>query len=543
MNLPVDLLVGDTPVTNSVLTTGEGQFIFQGLAPALYSVRVGHGSATFTEVIYPVYLKSNGTQSPLELTIPIETKVSNSSDNPGTIEAYIVDSVTNTPIILANVKLHQYTNGQWSTEPIAQTVSNGNGYIVFDKDANHYMKGLYKLVITKEGYDDKSGEYPVNIQSDGSMTPKSPRIQLIKTVSEVVVKGSITGYVKLDISNEPLMGVKVTISGNKSQITQSRNTTVEGKFAFDDLTVDEYTLNFTHTDYENATTTIFLRSSGIADPEVATIKLTRKRMDTIDSSIIASGSVHDSFTGGPLEFVTCKLNGIGSVISDSRGGFSFIIPKTDGNYTLSFSKLGYQDVSTTFKVSGGSIQNLPLKYEMLYNQEVGKGSIVGRLVRDPGKYDTDAAFTADLANAVVRVYEMKMITKYYSGWTASASTFIINDNELWGFDSLTPIPVKSANIVTSRSDDPPFTYGTFKISHLSPTVSDLKYFVFIGKNSTSMATESINIQYANGESSFFRLINNWTDWKSSDPNCLQGWKLIDVSPNTSTYLTNFEDNR
>ncbi|HEY9069740.1 MAG TPA: carboxypeptidase regulatory-like domain-containing protein [Candidatus Ozemobacteraceae bacterium] len=531
VNMPVELLVGDSPVTSSVLTTGEGQFIFQGLAPALYSVRVGHGSATFTEVIYPVYIRTGGTQSPADLTIPIEKSNPDTADIPGNIEAYVVDSTTNQPIVLATVNLYKYnpTTGSWGN-PLTQLFTNGNGYVIFEKDANKYKTGLYRLDITKESY--KSLSYPVNIQKDGSMTPKSPRINVEKISEAETIVGSIVGIVHLDISQEPLPEITITLKKNGAEVTGSpRKTTSEGKFAFDGLGEGEYTITASGPGYTPVTRTCYIRKDGSSDPLNNDLIVTRTNANEM---ISVTGRVLDSFTHAPLEFVSCTLVGYGSVISDSKGQFTFTIPNASAGYTINFVKMGY--VSTSAKLTYSSAQKFePYESYILYTQETGKGAIAGRFVRDLKDYPDEADFRNDLASAVVRIYQLIPVTKPYKD-NDIATAPILYETYLC-LTSSNPEPIKSANIVIN-TDNPPYIYGTFKISHLDPTTNNSPYLVFIGSNSAELKTVT------RGSGHFYDGIENkFVVWNNTADGCVHGWTNVSVQSDTTTYLTNFEDNR
>jgi len=514
VNFPVELLSEDIPVL-SIRTTGEGRFFFQGLASGMYTLRAASGSATYTEVLYPVYILANGTLSPENPIIQLEKKAPTTEAKKGAIDAFIKNETTKETLPLADVRIDRYVSGGVNTT-VDKTITDGNGYVTFP----NLDPGIYILYITLSGYKDVS--YPVSIQHDGSMSPKSPTIYLSQITNAQIVTGDIAGYTKFNVAREAIANVQVILNpGNKTT-----KTTGEGKFIFQGLTPGQYELTTSHADYENAMTQVYVLSNGTTSPVSPEIILTRKQSTVETQAVIASGTIRDAFSGSALEFVTCVIKGVGTALTDSNGRFVFPAV-SPGSYEIEFSKLGYSKMSTLFKVANAATVPSTLNYYLLYNQETDKGSIVGRFVLEPGSGLT----TSDLQNAVVRVY--KWSYRYQLTVTGSAEYN-------WTLESATPEPVKSSNVATSTTQMDPYVYGTFKISHLEPTSNIDKYIIYIGKDNAKMQTDTVFTTTSTVSDGVVLTKTNAWFIPKDNADMLHSWKDVVVGADKSTYLTNFE---
>lgn len=343
-NLNIELLVGDLVVTAPVLTTGEGQFFFNGLAPALYTLRVGHDSATFTEMLYPVYIDTAGVQSPSNISIPIELKNPTVILASGTIEATVVNASSNNGVALATVSLSLYSGGVWVDQNV-KTLTTGSGYFSFAG----VSPGLYNLSITKTGY--VSMEYPVNIQSDGTMIPSKPSIPMTMASVDQTITGNLSGFAK-DVSGSVLPEITITAKDSKTNLAVAgspQKTTTEGKFTFYSLPVGEYSITASGIGYATVTRTSYIRSDGTADPTATQLVLSR--VEAVSGVLLGlvklengtalpeiSINIKDIRTNLPVEGSPRKTTTEGKYIFEN-------IPP--GDYEVSASGAGYSTATRT----------------------------------------------------------------------------------------------------------------------------------------------------------------------------------------------------
>lgn len=374
INLLVELFVGDKQVASPVLTAGNGQFIFSSLAPALYTVRVGHGSATFTEMLYPVYITSDGTQSPSDLVIPIELQNPAVISASGTIEAYVIDTSTNNPIMLATASLSVYSSGTWVPQN-RSTLTDGSGYFYF----SDVLPGLYTLNIYKAGY--ASMAYPVNVQSTGAMSPSKPKIPLTFISATPTITGTISGYAK-DLSGHVIPEITITVKDSKTgiQVTGSpRTTTTEGKFTFDNLPIGEYSITATGVGYTSVTRTSYIRNDGTSDPSSTDLILAP--ITAVTGTLLGYVKLEN---GTPLPEITISIRNLttGLAVAGSprktttEGKYVFeSIPV--GDYVVSASGAGYSTATRTCYIrSDGTADPVTTQIVLARVTDI-KGTITG----------------------------------------------------------------------------------------------------------------------------------------------------------------------
>ncbi len=374
VNLLVELFVGDKEVASPVLTAGNGQFIFSSLAPALYTIRVGHGSATFTEMLYPVYVTSDGAQSPADLVIPIELKNPTVIPASGTIEAIVVDASTNNPIMLATASLSVYSNGVWVPQN-RSTLTDGSGYFYF----NDVLPGLYTLNIYKAGY--ASMAYPVNIQSTGAMTPSKPSIPLTFIEATPTITGTLSGYAK-DLSGNVIPEITITVKDSKTGIQVSgspRITTTQGKFTFDNLPIGEYTITATGAGYTTVTRTSYIRSDGTADPTSTDLILAP--VTAITGTLVGYVKLEN---GTPLPEITITVTNIttgltiaGSPRKTTTEGKYIFESVPVGDYTVSATGSGYSTATRTCYIKSDGTADPTTTQIVLTRVTDIKGTITG----------------------------------------------------------------------------------------------------------------------------------------------------------------------
>ncbi len=374
VNLPVELFVGDKQVANPVQTAGNGQFIFSNLAAALYTLRIGHGSATFTEMLYPVYITSDGSQSPSDLVVPIELQNPTVIPASGTIEAYVIDASTNNPILLATASLSMYSGGVWVPQN-KSTLTDGSGYFYF----SGVLPGLYTLNVNKTGY--ASMAYPVNIQSTGAMSPSKPKIPLTFISAVPTITGTLSGYAK-DLSGNVIPEITITVKNSKTgiQVTGSpRITTTQGKFTFDGLPVGEYTITASGAGYTSVTRTSYIRTDGTSDPESTDLILAP--ITRITGSLVGYVKLEND-TPLPEIIITVTDINTGLTIAGSprktttEGKYIFeSVPV--GDYTVSASGTGYSTATRTCYIkSDGSADPVTTQIVLTRLTEL-RGTITG----------------------------------------------------------------------------------------------------------------------------------------------------------------------
>lgn len=422
INFPVELLVGETIISNPAMTTGDGQFFFTGLAPALYTIRVGHGSATYTEMLYPVYIDSEGHQSPSAITVPIEEKNPKVVTATGTIEAFVIDSLNNKPVSLATVSLALYTDGV-STNLNKRTLTDGSGYFSF----SNITPGLYMLSISKAGY--VTQEYPVNILVTGAMTPSKPTIPLTLVEVPQTILGTITGIVKLNTTGEllPEIHIRAINSATQKDVAGSpRRTTTEGKFNFDNLPPGEYTIiaSGTLTGFNSVIRTCYIRDNGAADP--VSTDLVLSRVTEPFGSIF--GYVKLDTTGEALAEITVSLIGDkiqSSCKTTSEGKYAFD-NLSPGEYTViaSGTAYGYNTATRTCYIRADGTPDPASTNHILSRYVAPKGSISGYV-----KLDTTGEVVPEISVTAVNTATNQQV---------AGSSRITTSEGKFTFDNLPP---------------------------------------------------------------------------------------------------------
>jgi hypothetical protein len=377
--------------------------------------------------------------------------------------------------------------------------------------------GTYEVKVAKTGYADFSGT--TEIQAE------------VKTIFNVEMspKFTFSGTVKLDSSSEALTNIPVDLFREAVNLT-STITTAEGKFIFQDLSAGQYTVTIASgsNTYASKTYGIQILKDGTISPKVTDFYISLNlESDRMRYSV--SGTVRDAFSKAPIEYATCNIKGFGSVLSDSQGVFYFT-NLFDGQYQITFTKNGFNDMTANFYLSDqGETNPAALAYELVYTVEKNMGSISGRYV--------DEATGSGVNDLVVRVYQYLQTQKEYTVQITDpdtgSSTFQTQRESNWEFESLSPQPVKSthtsADIATVENSG-----GSFKITHLSPTTDTKKYFVYIGRNNSSVTTTTLSKGVAG------QVVATWNVENAGNANKVHSWQEVTVTANTTTYLTNYE---
>ena len=163
------------------------------------------------------------------------------------------------------------------------------------------------------------------------------------TQPEVDYYGSISGIVKDALTNDLLVGVKVTISpGGESQMTS-----IDGTFSFKDLESNEYTISFSKEGYNPDSQKVNVKPGSDASVQVVMTQIPETKGNIV-------GIVKDSQTGTLIEGVQVSVSpGGASMITGIDGLFRF--DKLEAQeYLVVFSKDGYEGASQQVNVKAGT---------------------------------------------------------------------------------------------------------------------------------------------------------------------------------------------
>jgi hypothetical protein len=412
----------------------------------------------------------------------------------------LTQDTTKTPIENAVVSI---------TELNISTTTTSSGEFTFPA----IKSGVYNLVAKAASSNFSQTTTLVEVKKDGSTSPATVEVLLPSN------NFNLSGFVRLNTSREGLANINVDLWLDNVMLA-STTTTGEGKFFFQNLSSGLYNLIVAggSTEFKSAEYRIQVLTDGTFSPTTPEIFLTRLEQQ---ETYTASGTVKDAFSFGPLEYVTCNIKGFGQVLTDSRGIFSFKnLPL--GTYQLEFSKLGFSTLNVSFTLdAGGNFSPTKLDYMLIYNQETGKGSIAGRLYDEKTK--------SGVSSLIVRAYDMEYIPQTISVMDIFGNVKTVT-KYLWAFSQPTLDPVKSTTMGQDNQTTPEDESGTFKLTHLPPTTTTKKYYIFIGNGLATMTTQI----FSDAEYPTMK-------WNVPTPqNRVHSWSEIEVTANTTTYLSNYE---
>ncbi len=455
-NITVNLFYGGK-LAMQTRTTSEGKFFFENLPSGLYDLVAAPNDPNYEEETYVVRVLEDGTLSPASPQIQIANK-----STPATgilkvkVSGSILDKTTSKTIDNISVELYK-------DNVLLKTVySSGEGKFFFED----LVVGQYRLEAGKESPIYLSQNANLTILSDGTVSPPTPTLYLSPRPFEDF---TITGYVKTQ-KGESLSNIKVDLrkGTSSSDVLESTYTSGEGKFFFQNLTSGMFYLTAaagTNT-LQSSVYPVRILSSGEISPPSAEIFVPQ---NSSAQTVNVSGKVYDAFTGGPLEYVTVKLEGYSNNLTDKDGVFSFseLLP---GVYKLTISKMGFETLNASFQVNGTTAPiTTPsvLSYPLIHSERTGYGSIAGRFV--------NIATEEGIPEKLVTLWMWEYVTKKSDGTTES-------DWEITGRILTTRT---LANSVTTPQDEA----GTFKLTHLAPTTEGAyKYAFYIGDSVPSIVS-------------------------------------------------------
>ncbi|MBP7635499.1 carboxypeptidase regulatory-like domain-containing protein [Candidatus Ozemobacteraceae bacterium] len=483
---------------SSVQTNSEGTYRF-ALATGSYVVsadKTGYSSASHT-----VTITSNTTTSQDFFLIPNGSSLSG-----------LVSDKEGTPLkeVLIRAVL---TSGKGSPADV-ETGDDG-------KYSLYLGSGTYTLTLSKSGFGQQQVTLVVGSNDD--------------RVMDFVLGASATiaGTVKLTTTQEALANISVEIYLNGTDAKGIATTTSSGEFAFESLSPGSYEIRLGKGSqlYGAATYTVQILVDGTLIPEEPQLYLAPKILNTGEYFFeSASGTIVDSFSGAPLQYVTCDLKGYGSTITDLNGRFEFkkLIPAT---YELTFAKPGWETLIVSFVVNpSGTVPKInptTLSYQMVQTQPSDVGAIAGRFV--------DESNGEGVSDLIVRVYRQRAETRPITVQTgvddAGNPTYGVEDYTAWELKADSPVVSTKTASPTSGVVN---TVGTFRIEHLLPTTDDEKYLVFVGIGSSFVTTQNGTLA-----ADFSNPKQVWIVENPNNVNRRHSWSLVDVKENTTTYLQNF----
>jgi hypothetical protein len=216
---------------------------------------------------------------------------------------------------------------------VAVTLSSV-GSVTTGSDGTYRFDGLtqtsYTLSASKSGYNSFSGSVTVDLGKENNINDISMTAIPKTALSGKITDGSLTG--------PGLSGVTVTLNpGNYTTTTSS-----DGTYRFDDLLQTSYTISASKSGYQNFSNSITV-DLGISNNTYSF------PMTAIVQTTSLLGTVTDN-SGATLSGVTVTLSSVSSVTTGSGGTYRFD-NLTQTSYTLSATKSGYQNFSTTVSVN------------------------------------------------------------------------------------------------------------------------------------------------------------------------------------------------
>lgn len=420
----------------SVKSLTNGRFYLTDVAPGLHTI--SFSADDYEAFSYAFTLDSAGIIQPL-LDVFLSKKTFSIR---GTV---ISKDVNATPIEGIDVTLEELGGAKLST---TMTTSTGEFFLP------RIPSGLYKIGVGAKSDGSYEQWTQVEILSDGTTQPAEV------TVSVTPRSFSLQGLVKLDTTKEVLGGIRIGLTVQDSILSKQTQSTSEGIFSFIDLPAGLILLSAQGEGFYTATAVVQIFEDGTMSPATPTIYL--RRVSTSTNLVTVAGNLRDAYSAGPLEFVTVTLKGYASTITDRYGYFS-LGQFGPGQYTLECHKEGFNQLDAIFTINSDGQTTTPpaLNYYMIYTQESGFGSIVGRYVPQSGTEE-------GLPVAIYSIYD----------YTPSTG-----DTEERNWVLNTPkTPIKEtktgANFPGNGADES----GIFKFTHMLPTTENSKYLIVVGED-------------------------------------------------------------
>jgi hypothetical protein len=510
-NINVSLLYNGA-LAKQTRTTSEGKFFFFKIPPGLYDVVAATNNDTYEELSYVIRILEDGTMSPATPELALENKtVTSTGPIKVKLTGKVLDSSNKTPV--DNIVVELYSENTL----LKSTVTTGEGKYFFDEIAS----GLYRLEVAKDSQLYVQKSITVNVLPDGTVSPPSPEVFLSTKTFE---NYTISGFVKTQ-SNEILKNLRINIrkDSQTGPILASTFTTGEGKFFFQNLSSGLYyiTAEAGPTTLESDIYPVRILSGGEMSPKTPEILVSQNSQIQART---ASGIITDAFSGAPLEYAVCTIEGSSNCITDKNGKFVFpnLLPNL---YKMTVSKEGYQTLNTSFKIEeNGTTEPATLDFQLVHEIRSGYGSIVGRII-DETKDPVEGR-----PNLIVRLYSWKKVTKSDTFLDGNGKPYTVTET---GYETDGGLYL-STKTLDVGPNDPQDQKGTFKLTHVGPTSDVDQYLLYIG---TGLSTP--NLIYENRPSSLF----TWRTIDPSDAAYIHGVRNVTVVSGKTTFYTNYDNEK
>lgn len=431
-NTPID---GATVTVTNVLgaiitqtiTDGSGQYVVNSIVPGTYHVAVS--ATTYQSQVQSVLVPANASVTVDCLLI----------SNPGSMQGFVRDSVTNIAIVGATAILRD-NNGIL----VGTTTTDGTGVYIF----NALAPGAYRISVNAVNYDTQtvgstvSSNQTTNADIDLTANPG--------TLSGTVTDSKTgTGVNRATIRVVNQFGITVTT-------VQTNNT---GEYTIPSLSQGTYSVTFAAEGYGTQTIGAIIVSNQVSTTNVALFPLA--------GSVI--GTVIDSQTNIPISTaaVAIFLNNvlIANTVTDSTGNYT-MAGLAPGNYTVTFTAENYgaQTIGAIIQANtiinvNGSLSLLPgsLQGSVSGGNQAMAGAVV--VVRD-GVSDTIVARSVTDSNGV---YTIQNLARGAYNVTVSATDFqtsmkgtVISANTPSNLNFvLLPIPATITGTITNAQTGTP----------------------------------------------------------------------------------------
>ncbi|WP_226526993.1 carboxypeptidase regulatory-like domain-containing protein [Metabacillus niabensis] len=310
-NVQVRILDGSGAIVATVLTDSNGQYVFNQLAPGIYTIVVS--AENFQSNAATIQVLSNQTASGNVALVP----------NPGQITGFVFNSVGGSPIIGATVNVINSVGALVTTVLTDQ----GGGFTV-----NGLAPDQYTLNVIAQNF--QNGIIGTFVNS-GQVTPVE--------IALVANPGSITGTVAPIISNTLVQLLDVT-----NLLIDSVLVGTDGSFSFQNLTPGIYTVIASAPNY----------SATPVGASVSANQTTNVSITMTPNPGSVSGSITDNL-GNPITNAAVQvfdLNGIliATGFTSSEGNYTIgNIPS--GSFTIVVTAPGYGQVTVGINVSPGEV--------------------------------------------------------------------------------------------------------------------------------------------------------------------------------------------
>lgn len=306
----------------STSTNAEGRFLVSNVAP---------GSISF-DFIAPGYIPTSTTGLLVagEVSVYNANLIPDPQSKPLVITGRILDAPSVLP--LSGVDIHVQNSTYWT-----QTDAEGNfeltlpaGSVSIDVSLNGYITQLYSISAPSGGLNELGEIYLAPGTTSGNSV------------------SSINGLITDSISNSPLRGVLVAISGSDDGMLYTGQ---DGVFQFDNISPGNIVISASLEGYLTASGSVPLLGGTQLQFNAALVKQSDPALLTLQGHVTGMDSQQ------PLADVRIETNSGTSAVSDGNGAF-LIGGLQPGIITLTLSRNGYQTIDYSLTVQAGGLVDL-----------------------------------------------------------------------------------------------------------------------------------------------------------------------------------------